>query len=81
MVVLLFFASVLRRLREKACIHFSHGQEMHQSTGLLSLCFMQEIVQETMHGTTEILRGMTSQYAEADDIVIVEDIRSEQSKF
>ena len=39
---------------------------------------MQEIVQETMHGTTEILRGMTSQYAEADDIVIVEDIRSEQ---
>lgn len=35
-----------------------------------------DIVMETMQGTAEILRGMTAQFAEADDMVIVEDLRS-----
>ena len=34
-------------------------------------------MEESKHGTTEILRGMTAQLAEADDMVVVEDIRSE----
>jgi hypothetical protein len=29
-----------------------------------------------MHGTVEILRGLTAEPAEADDMVIVEDLRS-----
>ncbi|KAK7492719.1 hypothetical protein BaRGS_00016024, partial [Batillaria attramentaria] len=34
-----------------------------------------DIVARTKHGTSEILLGMTAQPAEADDMVIVEDIR------
>ena len=43
-----------------------------------TLSATQDIVEESKHGTTEILRGMTAQLAEADDMVVVEDIRSEQ---
>ena len=42
-----------------------------------TLSVTQDIVEESKHGTTEILRGMTAQLAEADDMVVVEDIRSE----
>ena len=37
----------------------------------------QDIVTETMYGTIEILRGMIGQMAEADDMYVVEDLRSE----